>query len=703
MVTNLKIFTFSCLHILNLISSVDRIIRMKRSLLKSTLLVCALNFVSANLDAQPYHKNRAPLLDKPYLELPLGSIKPKGWLAEMLQRQKTGATGQLDKLYPAVMNDRNGWLGGDGDQWERGPYWIDGLLPLAYILDDQELKDKALRWVEWAIKSQREDGYFGPSKDYEHEAGLQRNNAQDWWPKMVMLKILQQYYSATNDSRIVELFSKYFQYQLRTLQEKPLGHWTFWAEYRSGDNLQAVYWLYNITGDSSLLELAAILHAQGFDFTNRFLERNMLATHRSIHCVNLAQGLKEPIIFYQQSKDPKHLAAVKQGLSDIKLFNGQAQGMYGGDEALHGDNPTQGSELCSAVELMYSLEKMIEITGDVDFAEHLEKITFNALPTQISDDFMSRQYFQQANQVQITRQMYNFDVNHNGTDVVYGLLTGYPCCTSNMHQGWPKFTQNLYYATADQGVASMVYSPSAVNVKVGAKQENISISQETFYPFSEDIYLNINHHNKDGVDFPYHLRIPRWSKGAIVTVNGKEWTQAVEPGKVLIVNRKWSNGDVIKLHFPMQFNFERYHEGSRAIERGPLVYALDIPGKEEEKNFSPEEQVEFGKTYVEVTPLADWNFGLAIFNKEEMKDLFAVKQNTKIDVNYPWNSKNAPLELRVKARVLPFWKMYNGMAGPMPSEDMHGIRLQELEEREIRLIPYGCTTLRISQFPMLRK
>ena len=97
----------------------------------------------------------------------------------------------------------NGWLGGDGDQWERGPYWIDGLLPLAYILDDDVLKAKVQPWIEWALQSQREDGFFGPEKDYPGEPGLQRDNSQDWWPRMVVLKILQQYYSATNDKRVV--------------------------------------------------------------------------------------------------------------------------------------------------------------------------------------------------------------------------------------------------------------------------------------------------------------------------------------------------------------------------------------------------------------------------------------------------------------------------------------------------------------------
>lgn len=669
---------------------------------RNSLICMLLSLTSSSLFAQPYIQNKAPLQQKPFMELPLGAIKPKGWLKEMLLSQKNGATGQLDKLYPLVMGERNGWLGGDGDQWERGPYWVDGLLPLAYLLDDKALQQKAQQWVEWAIQSQSEDGYFGPAIDYDHEPGIQRNNSHDWWPKMVMLKILQQYYAATQDQRVVNLFSKYFNYQLKTLEEKPLGHWTFWAEYRSADNLQAVYWLYNITDDPKLLELAEILHAQGFDFTQKFLQRDMLATHRSIHCVNLAQGLKEPVIYFQQSKDPKYLSAVKQGLSDIKLFNGQAQGMYGGDEGLHGNNPTQGSELCSAVELMFSLEKMIEITGDVGFAEHLEKVAFNALPTQISDDFMRRQYFQQANQVQITRQMYNFDVNHQGTDVVFGLLTGYPCCTSNMHQGWPKFTQNLYYATANKGVGSMVYAPSSVDVKVGDRGQIVHIEQETFYPFEHTINLKISHKEK-AIDFPYQVRIPSWTINPTIRVNGEKLTVDAKPGKVLEIKRNWKNNDVLTLEFPMEFNYETYHEGSRSIERGPLVYALDIPGEEKEVFLEDKEKIAYGDSFIEVRPTADWNYGLPLFNKKEMADMFKIKENQNSSRLNPWNRENTPLEITVKAKQLPFWKLYNGIAGPMPSADMYGLNMNELKEVEIRLIPYGCTTLRIAQFPMLRK
>lgn len=435
--------------------------------------------------AQPLTANRAPLRPDPYLELPLGAIRAEGWLHEMLVRQRDGATGHLDSLYPSVMGIRNGWRGVDGDQWERGPYWLDGLLPLAYILGDKTLIAKTRPFIEWTLGSQQPDGYFGPARDYPAEPGLQRDNCRDWWRHMVMLKVLQQYYSATGDKRVIQLMTGYFRYQLRTLPREPLDHWTFWARYRAGDNLQAVYWLYNITGDAFLLDLADLLHRQTFDYTSAFLHTDMLSTDGSVHGVNLAEGMKEPVVYYQQHPEWKYRAAIDRAFSDLDRFDGMPFGMFAADESLHGNDPTQGSELCTAVEMMYTLETMMRITGSTSYADRLEKIAFNALPAQIDSNFMGRQYFQQANQVMVTRHYRNFDINHDGTDVCYGLFTGYPCCTSNMHQGWPKLVQNLWYATADGGLAAMVYAPSEVRVRLHGRQ--VGFREETGYPFGESI------------------------------------------------------------------------------------------------------------------------------------------------------------------------------------------------------------------------
>jgi DUF1680 family protein len=646
-----------------------------------------------------YISNRAPLRSNPYIQLPLGAIKPQGWLREMLIRQKNGATGNLDKLYPLVMNQRNGWLGGDGDQWERGPYWIDGLLPLAYILDDKALIAKVKPWVEWTIKSQQPDGYFGPSKDYGPEPGIQRDNSRDWWPKIVMLKVLQQYYSATQDKRVINLMTNYFKYQLKELPQKPLDHWTFWAKYREADNLMVVYWLYNITGDKFLLNLADLLHKQGFDFTNAFLNTDMLATAGSIHGVNLAQGMKEPIVYYQHHPEQQYLQATEKGYADLRKFDGMAHGLFGGDEMLHGNNPTQGSELCSAVEMMFTLENTLAITGDVNYADQLERIAFNALPTQTTEDYTARQYFQQANQVMLTRHDRNFHLSHAGTDVCYGLLTGYACCTSNMHQGWPKFTQNLWYATPDKGLAAVVYSPSEVKAAV-ANGTMVSFKEETNYPFEESIRFVFNTTDKKAktVTFPLHLRVPAWCKSAAIRINGKEVQQATG-NQVVKIDRTWKAGDVVELNLPMHVHKNTWFENSVSVERGPIVYALKV-GEQVTQVKNDKDPIAYGDAYEEVRPTTPWNYGLLNVSDEQLNKSFIVQKSQSVPA-YPWNMANAPVLIKAKAKRIASWQLYNEMAGPIPFSIAYNEGQAPVKEEDIVLIPYGCTKLRISQFPVL--
>lgn len=650
--------------------------------------------VSSKKDYQQYFQSKQPLRPNSYKQLPLGAITPKGWLYEQLLKQKNGATGQLDKLYPLVMSNRNGWLGGDGDQWERGPYWIDGLLPLAYMLKDKELIAKAKPWVEWAINSQQPDGYFGPSNDYPNEPGVQRDNARDWWPKMVMLKILQQYYTATGDKRVISLMTNYFKYQLKELPQKPLGHWTFWAEYRVADNMQVVYWLYHITGDAFLLELGELLHKQGFDFTNAFLNTNLLSTPGSIHGVNLAQGIKEPIIYYQQHPEQQYLDAMTKGLADLRRFNGMAHGLYGADESLHGNNPIQGSELCSAVEMMYSLENMLEIAGNLSYADQLEKIAYNALPTQTNEDYTTRQYFQQANQVMLTCRTRNFDTNHSGTDLCYGLLSGYPCCTSNMHQGWPKFTQNLWYATPDKGLAALVYAPSKVDFMV-ADGVPVSILEETGYPFQETIRFTIS--TKTPVTFPFHLRVPQWCKQATVKKNGAQ-LQTAAAGTTVVLKENWKNGDVIELVLPMSIEKEYWYENSVSVNRGPLTFALKIGDNTQLVN-NDRDPIEYGATYYETRPTTPWNYGLKQVPEKQFAAQFTVIEN-KTGATYPWTTSAAPITLKAKGYRIPSWQLYNEQAGQVPYSVGYGLEI-EGGASDIELIPYGCTRLRISQFPVV--
>ncbi|MGK7394741.1 MAG: beta-L-arabinofuranosidase domain-containing protein [Candidatus Cyclobacteriaceae bacterium M3_2C_046] len=671
-----------------------------------------------------YTNNKPPLVSKSYLILPLGHIKPEGWLLQQLEIMRDGLTGNLDQKYSMVVGARNGWLGGDGDGWERGPYWIDGLLPLAYILNDDSLKQKVQPWIEWSLQNQAKDGYFGPTP-FENppppEPGLQKDRRRDWWPKMVMLKVYKQYYEATGDQRVIQLMDKYFRYQLEKLPQTPLDHWSFWANRRGGDNLMVVYWLYNITGEPYLLELAELIHHQTFPYHQVFLQNAFpnsadlshvypnntgnrypfdqslikklsLNQLQAFHCVNFAQGVKEPVIYYQHDPQEKYEKAVKQALKDIQIYHGQPQGMYGGDEPLHGTDPTQGVEFCSVVELMYSLESMIPILGDVEMMDQLEKITYNALPAQANDDFTLRQYFQSANQVMITRQRRNSyeEDNHFGTDYCFGLLTGYPCCTCNMHQGWPKFTQNLWYASPKGGVAALQYAPSQVRLKVANGQE-IEIKETTNYPFEEQIKFSI--HCQSAVSFPFQLRIPGWCNQGRIEINGELW-QEPAGNQIISIDRIWKKGDQVALTLPMETQLSRWHENAVVVARGPLVYALQI-----EETWQYVQNEDKYRDYYEIFPASDWNYGL-LQQAIDQPDLFFSTEINDQAGKYPWNQENAPVKLITKAKLIPEWGIYNGMPGPLPHSRPQK-HLADQPARDITLIPYGCTTLRITEFPVV--
>ena len=662
--------------------------------------LCTMLLTILSASAQEYISNRAPLVEKGYMELPLGNIKAEGWLKLQLEAQRSGLTGHLDEFYPNVVGKRNAWLGGDGDAWERGPYWIDGLLPLAYILNDQELIDKANVWVEAILGSQKENGYFGPDTDRSPEPGLQRNNSHDWWPKMVALKIIKQHYMATGDSRVIPFLDKYFRYQLATLPEKPLNNWTFWGAQRGGDNLDIVHWFYNLTGKEYLLELGKLIHKQSTPWLNYFADGEILRTQNSLHCVNLGQGYKEPIVWYQQSKDISILEAMKHGGKVIRDHIGLPTGLWAGDELINYGDPNRGSELCTAIEMMYSLETMMRITGDTHWADYLERVAYNSLPTQTTDDFTARQYFQQTNQIECTRNTYRmFSTPHDDTDQVFGLLTGYPCCTCNMHQGWPKLTQNLWYATEDNGLAAMVFAPSKVNAKVADGVE-VEISEETFYPFDETVKFTVNFPDRKvkGAWFPIKFRIPQWCDSPVVKVNDSPIDQTMKPGCMVDLRRNWKKGDCITVELPMKIKQTRWYDKSVAVERGPLLYALKMDEKWERKEMEEELHTKYGKYYYEVKSPTKWNWCISRKSLKAPENVFRLERKDTDRTKYPWNIENAPLSIKVKARELLDWEAARGSAGPVPFYTQQGNDVGE--EAEIELIPYGCTTLRITLFPV---
>ena len=642
--------------------------------------------------------NRAPLRQNAFNPLPLGAVKPQGWLKDQLRLQAAGLTGHLDEFWNDV-GGNSAWLGGTGEAWERGPYYLDGLLPLAYQLDNPALQAKANKWVNWSLTHQQSDGQFGPPSN------------DDWWPRMVMLKVLTQYQEVSGDKRVIPFMTRYFAYERKTLPARPLRDW---GKYRWQDNAYTVIWLYNRTGDQELLPLIKLLHDQGYDWENQFahftytekVTKTILGPpHQGpppdaamqTHGVNNAMALKAAPIWWLLTGDSQDRKAFDRQLAMLDKYHGLPNGMFSGDEHLAGIDPSQGIELCAVVETMFSLESAFAVLGDPRIGDRLEKVSYNALPATLSDDMWSHQYDQQPNQIACTRAHRQWSTNSDDSNL-FGLEPNFGCCTANLHQGWPKFVSSLWMGTNDGGLIAVTYAPSRVHANVGSI--STTIDEETEYPFRDKVRFTI--HPSRPAAFPLQLHIPGWAKGGTVAVNGKSSTFAAsgcalgngqstpegncDPSKAVhAITRTWKNGDTVEITFQAEPRVTHWYRNSAVFEHGPLVFSMPLDAQWSQLKGYAQKSADW-----QLEPKGEWNYSVVI------GDCDATVQNHEVSA-IPFDVHHPAVTLRIQGRRLPQWEVQQNSAGPVPRSPVSS----QAPLQSLTLVPYGAAKLRITAFPYL--
>ncbi len=629
-------------------------------------------------------RNRAPLAESAFTMLPLGSIRPTGWLRGQLTIQANGLAGHLGETWADVGPD-SGWLGGKGESWERGPYYLDGLVPLAYQLDDARLKAIAQKFLDWTLENTASDGMIGPKSN------------DDWWPRMVMTKVLTQYHEATNDPRVVPVLSKYFAHQLAELPSRPLRDW---GKYRWHDEALSVIWLYNRTGDTKLLDLFRLLQQQGFDwqaefanfqFTKRItpeaigLSPNSPLTDSAMqtHGVNVAMALKMSPVRALLTQSQTDRRAIFHMLEELDRYHGLPNGIFSADEHLAGRNPSQGTELCTVVEAMFSLEQSLAITGDASLGDRLEKIAFNALPGAFTDDMWAHQYNQQPNQVTVSLQRAPWTTDGPESNL-FGLDPNFGCCTANFGQGWPKFTASLFMLSADDGLVAAAYAPCEVRTVI--RSTPVHVQEETEYPFRGTVRLTVN--PASPLDFPLLLRIPAWAEKASVKVNGRELDAAPQPGSFARIERSWNKGDKVEIAFSLVPRASRGYNNSISLERGPLVFSYSIGEdwlKLRNRGLTADWQV---------YPTTEWNYALAVQPESAAEHVSVAEARMG---QAPFTKEGAPVKLQVSARQLPSWMSVDNVANPVPESPVTSTQ----PEKQITLVPYAAAKLRVTAWPVL--
>ena len=649
-----------------------------------------------------YRGNPEPLMQNAYIKLPLGAIKPEGWLRSQLQAQASGLSGNIDDFWPDLVN--SSWRGGNGEAWERGPYFLDGLVPLAFLLDDEKLIKKVSNWIEPILSSSRDSGWYGPEKN------------KDRWPLAVANKVLMQYYEATSDNRALEVLKNYFLYLHETPPDWPDKEW---RGVRAMENSVTGYWLYRQTNEPWILEVIESIQKNSSDWTSyyeKFPWDSAASADRKIplnwgpdgltaHVVNNAMAIKYPGLWYQQSKDPRFKNAVYAGINKYDLNHGQAGGRFSGDEHLSGKSPDRGTELCSVVEYMYSLEELFAIFGDNNLADRLELLTFNALPGTTTADMWAHQYDQQSNQVLVNGDKRTWSTNGNYSNI-YGLMPNFACCLANMHQGWPKFTESLWMATNDNGLIAVAYSPSVVKAKVGNGKE-ITIHEETDYPFNGSVKFRIN--TLKPLSFPLYLRIPGWADNVGIRYKGK--TISGKGGSTVKIVARWNNDDTITMNIPMDIRVEKRYNNAVSILRGPLYFSLRIDKEYKNVTINYDNFGYKGSVDWEIDPASAWNYGLMI-NKNDLSRGLDITENQVTELPFadkgdmiwsadssgyiPWD-RDAAVVITTRGMKIPEWTLKDNSADIPPLSPVKPQGTAEV----IQLVPYGSAKLRITEFPVI--
>ena len=654
--------------------------------------------------------------DLTFARLNTGDIRAEGFLYERLSSQGTNI---VYDMYEVDRSLYNSLLFGNGTHTgvPSAAYYLREFAMTAYTLGRNDVVGaKMLDRLDDLMEN-----IFAYAEKYKNDpinAGLYvPPSAQNWVDKQEVGVALQLMYECDGNEKALELLENYHEWLNKDLQQNSMAG--NWEGTRKVDVFNTALWLYNNTKKESSKATALSVMQRVAEQTINWEEigNKNLYSHYNFytrHIVNVTQGLKESTMFSLLEGSDVSVNSIDNALINFMRDHGRVDGTINGTEQLSGKSAIEGIETCGIVEMVSSLSYISQVTQSVLYADQLEKVGYNSLPSAFSTDMKSISYFNPSNLPQITK-----GVGAGYTDLYYDGNPGYctdadedlglgphpacHCCSVNCGIGYPEFINSMYYATAENGLAVHLYGPSSAKVKVGAKAKEITVRQETNYPYEDVVKISFST-NGEKIKFPLSLRIPAWATNINVQVNGK--TVKATAGEYLVLEEKWSSDDEIIIDFnPIVQRLEGAN-ASVGVQRGSLVFSTYIGEKYEQRGVAG--STSEGKVYYDynVYPTNDWNYGLVLDNAN-FADNFEVVINERATNDSTYNyfdkanyasASASPIALKVNAKIISDWTMNdNGILSEEPPVGAKG----DGEVQEIYLIPYGVGKLKISNIPVI--
>jgi uncharacterized protein len=621
-----------------------------------------------------------------FLELPVGAVTAQGWLKSWLLRQDQGLTGHPENL--AYPYDTGMYAVGKipdpktahGDNWwryEQSGYFVDAVSRLSSVVDAPNASKIADANVNYIA------AHSGPAKLGESTTG---------WPNAVVGRSLMAAYGKTGDmTRPRALITC-------TKGSNSLG-------YRDGYIAEEAFYLYGLTGDAALLNVATRAYnayflndSSQFSYIDKINGTGNLITHG----VTAAEQLKLLPLMYSYTGNAQALDLAQKAFKKIEANSLMPDGGMVSSENLGTTAFNSLHETCDLSDWSWTMGYLLMAAGEPHWADLIEKTVFNALPGAVTKDFKQLQYFSSVNQIAATNTICP---RISKARMSYRAAQDTECCAGNVNRAVPNYVTRMWMGMPG-GLAATLYGPS--EVKVVINQQPVTITEVTDYPFRDTVTFKVS--TSAPVSFSLALRIPEWASGATIGLNGSNVLIDTRAGSFVTLGRSFANGDSIVLHLPMAVKLANWLGNSAvSVERGPLVYSLKIDETRTESTSDPDSvksglkgnNIE-GFPAVQFTPASEWRYGMSVAQKGAPES-FTVVESSALPEN-PFDSSNPPVKIVLPLKPLPQWQASwnaanaseNPTALPTSAE-----RSSAGTAQMMTLVPYGSTYSRLTMIPVL--
>ncbi|KAF5348470.1 hypothetical protein D9756_009679 [Leucocoprinus leucothites] len=656
----------------------------------------------------------AQLLAPKFDRAPTASVKPAGWALNQAQIQADGLAGHL-RDFDSYVNGSIWVEGGSieySDMHEAAPYWFNGMVSLAFQLQDQRLIGQVRDFLDWTLDHQGSDGWLGPEA-FVLNATIPRLV----WPRYLILLGLIQYAEAdpTQRTRILDSMHKFTDlvHTIWTTGQQGEPSMGFQFDYqfvRWEELIYSLQWLYDNDPrgkESTLLETMQLVRDTGFSwkndwFTDAIFPKTAVPGNKlnmQTHGVNTAEALKSEALAWRFTGDPTDIQNTFDRIDMLYQFHGRASGTFSADEHIAGLDPSRGTELCAVVEQIFSLATIYQILGNNSLADRAEKLAYNALPAAIMPDWKSHQYDQQVNQIWAQVMDPPPWVNNGPNSNVFGFEPNYPCCTVNHPQAYPKFWANSFVVDqSDQSLVHTFLGPATFSGKVGSTQVKVTV--DTLYPFGSTLEYTVT----STKGFPFKVRVPDWAQGSTkstITVNGGKPSVLNPPSQtsLQVVQLKAGTSKItVNLNMPLEVETrtngattapglrsgQALGDVKRLFPNAPAQYLTPTDNHTQDNT---------------LLPTVTWQLAIdpsTLTIQDSTKSLLAANGG-KLPVQV-WATGNQPITMTAKACEIEWGLKSNTAAAPPQSP---AACIEGGSVNQVKLVPFAAAKLRLGEIPVM--